>query len=312
MNSRRLLDPELIPLAEAFPDAAAPMPTLAEIRGRPWRFPPLSNPEITKTIVSVPGTSGDGGVLLSIYRPRAARGPLGCVFHIHGGGFIAGSVERSEHAFEPIITALGCAVASIEYRLAPETVFPGAIEDCYTGIAWLFANAAQQGIDASRIGIKGESAGGGLAAALALLVRDRGEFAPLFQHLMYPMLDDRTGGDGDQCPYAGQFVWTPALNRFGWGALLGHPPGGKEVSPYAAAARAEDLAGLPQTYMAVGALDLFVGECMTYADRLIRAGVPTELHVYPGACHAFDLSPDPAISLRARRDSLAALQRFLA
>lgn len=159
----------------------------------------------------------------------------------------------------------------------------------------------------------GESAGGGLAAAFALLVRDRGEHRLAFQHLIYPMLDDRTSaGEADVHPFAGEFIWNHHNNRFGWEALLGVPPGSVSVSSYASPARAESLAGLPPTFISTGALDLFVDEDVTYAQRLIRAGVPTELHVYPGAFHAFDFAPDADVSKRARRDSLAALARALA
>ena len=156
----------------------------------------------------------------------------------------------------------------------------------------------------------GESAGGGLAAALALLARDRGEYSIAFQHLIYPMLDDRTGTETPH-PYAGEYLWTPANNMFGWSALLSVAPGSAGVSPYAAAARAADLAGLPPAFIATGALDLFVEEDIEYARRLIRAGVPVELHVYPGAFHGFDLSPDARVAQEARRISVAALRRAL-
>ena len=151
-----------------------------------------------------------------------------------------------------------------------------------------------------------------MAAALALLTRDRGEYRLAFQHLVYPMLDDRTCTTTDPNPYAGEFIWTPASNRFGWTSLLGAEPGGTDVSPYAAPARAADLAGLPPTYIATGALDLFVDENLEYAHRLIRAGVPTELHVYPGAVHGFHFDQTAAVTLKANADSAAALMKTLA
>jgi triacylglycerol lipase len=166
------------------------------------------------------------------------------------------------------------------------------------------------GIDPARIAVEGESAGAGLAAALTLLARDRGEFAIIHQHLIYPMLDDRTCV-AETHPYAGEFVWTPESNLFGWSSLLGCAPGGNGISCYAAAARAEDLSGLPSTFIAVGALDLFAQEDIEYARRLIQAGVPTELHVYAGAYHGFELAADAQVSIRAQGNSISALRRAL-
>jgi triacylglycerol lipase len=143
-------------------------------------------------------------------------------------------------------------------------------------------------------------------------VRVRGEYTLAFQHLIYPMIDDRTCVTWSPNPYAGEFIWSPESNRFGWKSLLGFEPGGEGVSPYAAAARATDLAGLPPTYISVGALDLFIDENLEFARRLIRAGVPTELHVYPGAYHGFDLDPTPRVSQTSGQNSVAALARALA
>jgi acetyl esterase/lipase len=156
----------------------------------------------------------------------------------------------------------------------------------------------------------GESAGGGLAAALALLARDRGEYELAFQHLIYPMIDDRTC-IANPNPFTGEFVWTSENNCFGWSALLGAPPGLGPISPYAAPARATDLAGLPPTFISAGALDLFLEENIEYGRRLLRAGVPVEMHVYPGGFHGFDWHPTATIAKAARRDSLAALARAL-
>ena len=157
----------------------------------------------------------------------------------------------------------------------------------------------------------GESAGGGLAASLALLVRDRAEHKLRFQHLIYPMIDDRTCVSQTPNPFTGEFVWTHASNIFGWTSLLGYAPGGEGVSPYAAAARAESLAGLPQTYIATGALDLFLEEDLAFAQRLIREGVSVELHVYPGAFHGFQWAAHAGVTQVARRDSYAALAKAL-
>jgi len=182
------------------------------------------------------------------------------------------------------------------------------VEDCYSALKWLNDNANTLKIDKTRIGLKGESAGGGLAAALALLVRDRGEIKLAFQHLIYPMIDDRVCVTDNPHPFAGEFIWTLRDNLFGWSALLDSPPGAEEVSPYAAAARAPDLSGLPPTFISVGALDLFMEENIEYARRLSRAGVPMELHVYPGAFHGFDLVPNAQVTIAAQRASKDALQ----
>jgi acetyl esterase/lipase len=224
---------------------------------------------------------------------------------------VLGSADQDEGTVKEIVSAVGCAAVSVDYRLAPETPHPGPVEDCYAALMWLHAHAAELGVDPDRIAIGGASAGGGLAAALALLARDRGEVALAFQLLIYPMLDDRTVTHSDPHPLTGEFIWTPDANRFGWFSLLGQEPGGADVSPYAAAARAEDLAGLPPTYISVGALDLFLEEDMEYARRLIRAGVPTELHVYPGAYHGFNMTPNARIVQSFTRDVTSALRRAL-
>jgi acetyl esterase/lipase len=231
---------------------------------------------------------------------------------IHGGGYIMGSADAEAAMAISIVSELGCAVVAPDYRLAPETPFPGPVEDCYAALKWLSAQADTLGIDARRIAVGGSSAGGGLATALTLLARDRGEVAIKFLFLIAPMLDDRTVTHPTPHPYTGEFIWTPEANRFGWASLLGHEPGGADVSPYAAPARATTLEGLPATFINVGALDLFLEEDMEYARRLMRAGVPTELHVYPGAYHGFRMVANAQVTQAAQRDQLAALKRALA
>jgi triacylglycerol lipase len=246
-----------------------------------------------------------------VYRPTLAPRPLPVLLWIHGGGYIIGSADADDQAVRSVVAEVGCAAVSVDYRLAPETLFPGAVEDCYAALLWLHGQGQELGIDAERVAIFGSSAGGGLAAALALLARDRGVVQPAFQMLVAPMLDDRTGTTSDPHPYAGEFGWTAENNRFGWKALLGAEPGGTDVSPYAAPARAESLAGLPPAFISVGALDLFVEEDMEYARRLVRDGVPTELHVYPGAIHGFEVAAESHVAKAHRRDRLTALRRAL-
>lgn len=310
MDTLHLVDPALRPALAAFPRVDLDTESLAMLRARDIPFPPVDRSTTTLDIVTVPGPAGAPDIALHIYKPVEAVAPLGCIYHIHGGGYVAGAAREMEPLHRPLAATLGCAIVSVDYRLAPETIFPGAIEDCYAGLGWTFAHADGLGIDAKRIGVMGESAGGGLAAALALLARDRGEYALAFQHLIYPMIDDRTCVR-DPHPTAGEFVWHAHNNRFGWTALLGHAPGGDDVSPYAAPARATDLAGLPPTFLGTGAIDLFTDEDVDYALRLNRAGVPLELHVYPGGFHAFDIFGDAPVSHQARRDSVEALRRFL-
>ena len=309
-RSRHLVDPGLLPLLDAWPTVAITHDNLADLRNRDLPFPEAEDCGVEWHERQVQGPTGAPEVTIRIYRPRDASEPRGCIFHVHGGGFVGGSVKEFEFLHRPLAAMLDCVIVAVEYRLAPETPFPGAIEDCYAALAWTVGNAAEIGIDVSRIGVMGESAGGGLAAALTLLARDRAEFLLAFQHLTYPMLDDRTCVR-DPHPFAGEFVWPPANNAFGWTALLGHEPGRENVSFYAAPSRATDLAGLPPTFISTGALDLFVDEDIDYAQRLIRAGVPTEFHLWPGAFHGFDLMPAVAVSDAARSASQAALQRFL-
>ncbi len=311
MNTAHLVDPELRPILDLFPTAKLTPETLPAARARVLPIPPYEGPEVAVELVEAPGPQGAPPVPLHLYRPAEAKRPMPCIYHIHGGGYVMGSAASLKPLHQRLASSLRCAIVSVDYRLAPETVFPGAVEDCYAGLAWARANASTLGLDAARIGVMGESAGGGLAAALALLARDRGNHRLSFQHLIYPMLDDRTCTLNDPHPFAGEFIWPPANNWFGWASLLGHEPGREGVSPYAAPARASDLSRLPPTFIGTAALDLFVEENLDYARRLMRAGVPVELHVYPGAFHGFNLMPAARTAEAARRDSLEALRRAL-
>lgn len=241
----------------------------------------------------IPGPEGAPEVRVLLYRPpgqaQAARPAL---LHIHGGGYILGVPEMLDVPNRQLAVELDCVIASVDYRLAPETPFPGPIEDCYAALCWLHDSAEDLGIDRARVAIGGESAGGGHAAALAIYARDKGGPSICFQLLDCPMLDDRTGTGADPHPHTGHFVWTPASNRFGWGALLGVEPGGPDVPANGSPARVEDLSGLPPAFIQIGALDLFLEESLEYTRRLTRAGVPVELHVVPGGYHGFTLASD--------------------
>lgn len=314
-NPYHQVDPDLRPLLDAVPTVALSTDNLAAIRAQsrlPIPQPDSAGAAVEMSIRLIPGPSGAPDVKVIVYRPPDLDRAAPCVLHLHGGGFVMGSAAAIEGPHRMVAAALGCVIVTVDYRLAPETVFPGAVEDAYAALAWVMANAEELGVDPARVGVAGESAGGGLAAALALLARDRGEYAIAFQHLTYPMLDDRTCTAADPHPHTGAFIWTAHNNRFGWASLLGAEPGGPDVSPYAAPARAAELSGLPPTYIATGGLDLFLEEDIDYARRLMRGGVPVELHVYPGGFHAFDLSPTAEVAGQARRDSLAALRRLKA
>jgi len=317
MTTTYLVDPELVAMLDLFPQFQFTSETLPQTRAeldamnaqRAATLPDFPDIEVTER--QVPGPRGAPEVRVLVYLPKSAPRPLPALLWIHGGGYVIGRADWDDAQVKNMVTQVGCAAVSVDYRLAPETPFPGPVEDCYAALTWLHTHAAEWGVDPGRIAIGGASAGGGLAASLGLLARDRGAIPLAFQLLIYPMLDDRTVNATDPHPYTGEFIWTPESNRFGWTALLGEEPGGADVSPYAAAARVARLAGLPPTYLGVGALDLLMEEDLEYARRLIREGVPTELHVYPGAFHGFDNMAESQVARAHTRDFQDALRRAL-
>ena len=272
--------------------------------------PPLPSPPVRQELI--PSRGDAPPVRLFIVDGGASAKPRPAILHTHGGGYILGSPQGDLPNLQRIAAEQRCLIVSVDYRLAPETRFPGSLEDNYAGLLWLHDHAEQLGVDRGRIVVMGESAGGGHAAALALAARDRGEVQLAGQVLVYAMLDDRTGSLRRPPPYEGAFIWTPELNVLGWSALLGVPAGSAAVPRGAVPARAETLAGLPPTFIGVGALDLFVQEDIDYAGRLVDAGVPTELLVAPGAYHAFQfVVPTAAISRQFSRAIDDALTRML-
>jgi acetyl esterase len=262
--------------------------------------------------VTAPGPPGAPDVAVRVYTPRGAGRPLPAVVYIHGGGFTVGSVKMFDTVTTRIAAEVGAVVVSVEYRLAPEHPCPAAIEDCYAALVWTADNAAELGIDPSRIAVCGGSAGGGPAAALALLSRDRGGPPLCFQFLGIPELDDRL-----DTPSMRDYVDTPLFNRpaaeFSWDCYLGGPGirGTDTVSPYAASARAQDLSDLPPAYVTTAQFDPLRDEGIDYAQRLAHANVATELVLYPGTFHGSTLVANAAVSQRKGTDLLNALRRGL-
>jgi len=226
-------------------------------------------------------------VVVRVHRPVTLTAPAACLYSIHGGGYVLGSYAMDDVPLDRYCNGFGCVGVSVEYRLAPETPYPGPLEDCYAGLAWTFAHADELGIDTARVGINGVSAGGGLAAALALLTRDRGEHALAFELLQCPMIDDRQITPSSR--HDNLLVWSRTANTFGWRCYLGDLYGTDDVPAHAAAARADDLAGLPPALVITGGADGFRDENIDYATRLGQAGVPTDLTVISGAPHGVQM-----------------------
>lgn len=315
-GSRHLVDPELdaaIDLARGFELSAGSLQVAREMQAsRGWDRDPVEQyPEVTRTEHRVTARAGEPDVRVLFYEPLTRSGTTGALVWIHGGGYVLGSADGDEALVRRLVTETGVPVASVDYRLAPETSAPGQVEDCYAALRWVHERSSELSVDPARVAVGGASAGGGLAACLAILARDRDEVPVAYQLLIYPMLDDRTASTRETHDHCGEFVWTPGDNRFGWASLLGHEPGIDGVPGHHAAARVDSVAGLPPTFLCVGALDLFLEEDMTYAGRLLAAGIPTELHVYPGVYHGHDMNSGARVTAAFFRDLTDALDRAL-
>lgn len=302
MSTSPLVDPELWPiLAQMPPLMDLTLAQLPKLRATMKAEPQLGQHDgIVATISEAPP-----GLLYLPERKQVSG--RAAILYLHGGGFITGSAARDDPWCREMASALDAVILSLDYRLAPEHPWPAALDDAHNALEWLHREAVELGVDARRIAVVGNSAGAGLAASLTQSARDRGGPEIAFQVLMQPMLDDRTVGE----PTSEHHVWTSALNRFAWDALIGENAGGSHAPLYSAAARIVDTGGLPSAYLGIGALDLFLGESIAYASRLLASGVSTELHVYRGAFHGFNLALGAGVARRFRRDVIEALRSTL-
>lgn len=310
-----LIDPELLPPLEALIAFAGPggFAAIADLDRRRQVLSDLSEAAAAADTEDLGVTSADedaDGVPVRVYVPSAdSSAPLPVILAMHGGGMVAGTIADEEPFCRMLAAQVSAVVVSVGYRLAPEHPAPAAVEDCYRALAWSVAGAEQLGIDPSRTALFGRSAGGGLAAALALMIRDRSELpSPALQMLLYPMLDDRCDTPSAQA-FTDVGVWDRAPNLEAWHWYLGERYGTDDVTPYDAPARAESLAGLPPAFLDVGTVDVFRDEVVQYAARLLAAGVPSELHVWPGVYHAAEkFAPAARVAQQMWKTRLAALR----
>jgi acetyl esterase/lipase len=303
MLPREALDPEIREAVGELPDFVFSAETVPMMRQNAV-FAPVAAPDIERTELT---TEPDGGVSMAVLRPRDAVGNLPVLFWMHGGGMVIGNRYMDDSRLGEWCRSLSCVCISVEYRLAPEAPYPLPLDDCDEGLRYVIDHAGDLGINPRRIGVAGRSAGGGLAAALALRWRDRGDDRVAFQYLEYPMLDDRMNTPSSMLD--GLPLWSRESNAFGWRAYLGDRYGSDHVPPAAAPGRAVELAGLPPTFITVGTADCLRDEAIDFAARLCRADVLTELHVYAGAVHGFDMFADCAVVRCAARDSADWLTR---
>lgn len=308
------VDPELRSSAMQMLKAAAFIPPISDktlsLYRRADAFSPKLYPDVPYRKVQIPGPQDSPWVTIYVINERA-DGSRPAILHTHGGGFVTGSAAQSVSSMQEYAKALDCVIVTVDYRLAPETTYIGSIEDNYAGLRWLYTNAEQIGADRKRIAVMGESAGGGHAALLAITARDRGEIPLIYQCLTYPMLDDRTASSRKVAPTVGKIAWSAANNLYGWHSFLGQRPGTSRVPSRAVPARVSSIKGLPPAFIGVGTIDLFVEEDITYAQRLIDAGVSAELIVVPGAYHGFDGNKAKSIAQRFNAIKMDALRRAL-
>lgn len=310
-------DPELAPLLDFLPDAGLTIANVEQARANFLEMTASFNADLDESGISIDnrriaGPPSAPEVPVRILTPQELLAPVPAILHIHGGGFVIGNLDSEHGSCLALCRRLGVVVVSVDYRLAPETPYPGPLEDCYAALQWMHANCAQLQIDPARIAVFGASAGGGLAAALALLARDRGGPAISFQYLGIPELDDRL-----QTPSMQSFVDTPMWNRpnaeLSWDFYLGDQfqRGADDVPYHAAPARAQDLSGLPPAYVSTMEFDPLRDEGVAYALQLLQAGISTELHSFPGTFHGSSLFSSAQVSQRESQEMFAVLGRAL-
>ncbi|MEM7342159.1 MAG: alpha/beta hydrolase [Actinomycetota bacterium] len=290
------IDPELAPAFKRLPATHTSRRTVRLMR----TVTPLVLRRMNKTIsmdglsvetVPTPGSTKD----MKVYRRIDSAPGAPVLLWIHGGGYVIGTNANEQRWAVPMIDAMDCVVVAAGYRLAPEHPYPGAIDDLSAAAAWIVEHGPARGMDPSRMVVGGESAGGGLAAALVQKLHDDG-VAIRGQLLACPMLDDRTATRTDIEPKE-HMVWSNASNSYGWSSYLGAAPGSASVGDYAVPARREDLSGLPPAWIGVGDIDLFHDENVAYAERLRAAGVACELLIGEGGPHGYQgLVPEAEIS----------------
>lgn len=309
-------DPEVQPIVEEW--AANPSITLDFVRStRGLAEPGPSDLEIVGErdidVVDrvVPGPAGAPDIALTVFTPRGAPGTRPALYNIHGGGMMIGSRHMDTPRLAELVDELGVVAINVDYRLAPENPYPAAVDDCYSGLLWTVEHAAELGIDPERLVVMGGSAGGGLAAAMALKARNENGPALAGQLLLCPMLDDRMITPSST-QYQGVGTWTREANVVGWAALLGEHYDANDVPDYAAPGRADDLSGLPSAFIEAGAAELFRDEDVAYASRIWATGGQCELHIWAGGCHGFDMFvPDSAVAGAARAARSSWLRRTL-
>ena len=315
----KLVDPELIPALDAIPEfdiwadlTVTRQVSLQRSQAIAATLAPISS--VTTSDYHVQQDSDDS-VPVRVYRPVGHKENLPALLWIHGGGYCFGSMEGDDYSVKRMVEEIGCVVISVDYRLAPEFPFPVPLNDCYAALLWVFDNAHMLKIDKSSIAIGGISAGGGLAAGLALLARDRAEVSVVFQALLCPMIDNNSTSDSS-FSVTDKRIWNRQSNLQGWMYYLGLQKTSEQepyaASKYAAPSHASDLHGLPPAYIGVGSVDLFLDENRHYSERLNASGVATQFEVFPGGFHAFEFYvPDAAISRLARDTHYSAIKRGL-
>jgi acetyl esterase/lipase len=307
------VDPALWPLIEAFPPIDVSGETLAGFRAAMVELTvepdPATHTDVAVETRTIPGHGGSATSIRCLYFHPAHSAPAGALLHVHGGGFVMASPEADVARNIELVRATGCAILSVDYRLAPENPHPAALEDCHAALHWLAAQAKSLGVASGRVGVIGESAGGGLAAGVAMLARDRRTVPLACQVLIYPMLvpPAQSVAATVKDSRIGRYIWTHASNSYCWSANLGGAP----ANPATFAGLASDLNGLAPAFIAVGDLDLFVHDNLAYAGRLLAAECSVEAHVYPGAIHAFDRMVDADVSQRFTRELVGFIRRHL-